>query len=207
MRKRRQLEHEATYHVCALINRQEMIFQAGVSMPEMGNVYLKPDSIKELFMTVIKDAGEKYKFSIKNFCIMGNHVHLLIKPHKNESLSSIMQWILGVFAKRYNRLYKLKGHVWYDRFKSRIIESFQQLVNTFLYISNNPIRARLVDSPLFYLYNGVYHILKNNYSFVEPPDDNLRPIFEKYLLNFNYSNVLAVDVSIGFYPEKPGRKK
>lgn len=178
-----------------------MIFQKGDYMPETEKNSEKPDAIKELFMQVLKDAGNKYKFSLKNFCIMGNHVHLLIKPLENESLSSIMQWILSVFALRYNRLFKLKGHVWYDRFKSRIIQSFQQLINTFVYISNNPIRAGLVNSPLAYQYNGMYHIFNKNYSFVEPPDEELLTIIQNYTANINYIKVMCVDRSIGFYPK------
>jgi putative transposase len=207
MRQPRHLEHNATYHVCALINRQEMIFQTGDFLPEMETKYIRTDSIKELFLNVLKDAGEKYKFSLKNFCIMGNHVHLLIKPLENESLSSIMQWILSVFAIRYNRLFKLKGHVWYDRFKSRIIQTFQQMINTFFYISNNPVRARLVKNPLSYLYNGICHILNNNYSLVDPPDSTLKHLIEDYIDNFNCNNVMQIDKAIGFYPGKPGRKK
>jgi len=32
-----------------------------------------------------------------------------------------MQWILGVFAQKYHRTFDLHGHVWYDRFRSKII--------------------------------------------------------------------------------------
>jgi len=137
---------------------------------------------------------------------MGNHVHLLIKPLENESLSSIMQWILSVFAIRYNRLFKLKGHVWYDRFKSRIIQSYQQMLNTFLYISNNPIRARLVDHPLSYFYSGIFHIVSSNFTIVDPPDDNIKRVIEHYITKFSYTDWIHIDKSIGFYPEKPGRK-
>lgn len=207
MRLPRHLQNDATYHVCAQINRQEMIFQTGDFMPEMGSLHLRPDAIKELFMKVMKEAREKYEFSIKNFCIMGNHIHLLIKPHKDESLSSIMQWILSVFARRFNIIFNLKGHVWYDRFKSRVIESIEQLINTFLYISNNPIRAGLVNTPLEYLYNGFYHIATNNYMLVDPPDQILESIIQNYLQNINFMSAITIDRSIGFYPNKPGRKK
>ncbi len=52
---------------------------------------------------------------------MGNHFHLIIRPQKNENLSRIMQWILSVFALKFNRLFTYSGHVWYDRFTSKII--------------------------------------------------------------------------------------
>jgi hypothetical protein len=66
-----------------------------------------------------------------------------------------MQWILSVFALQYNKLYSYKGHVWYDRFKSKVIKTLQQLINTFLYIANNPVRAGLTNHPLEFVYNGM----------------------------------------------------
>ena len=142
MRKPRRLSPNAIYHVCARANRQELI--------------LEDEQMKYMVLDVIKRAKKKYKFIFRNFCIMGNHIHLEIEPQGDVSLSKIMQWILSVFAIHYNRLYKYKGHVWYDRFKSKIIESFQQLVNTFLYIANNPVRAELVNHPLDFKYSGLH---------------------------------------------------
>ena len=66
MRKNRQLLEGAEYHVTARINRGENIFLA------------RED--RELFMSILKRAKKKFNFSLKNFCIMGNHIHLLIKP-------------------------------------------------------------------------------------------------------------------------------
>lgn len=86
---------------------------------------------------------------------MGNHIHLEITPQQEISISKIMQWILSVFAKNYNKLFAYKGHVWYDRFKSKVIETLQQLINTFLYIANNPVRAGLVEHPLSFVYSGI----------------------------------------------------
>ena len=101
MRKPRQLKKGAKYHVSAKINRDEHIFE--------------PDQIKYLFMEIVKRSKKKYKYSLENFVIMNNHIHFLIKPDENESLSKIMQWILSVFAIYYNKIHILKGHVWRSR--------------------------------------------------------------------------------------------
>ncbi len=141
MRKRREIIPEATFHICARANRQELI--------------LEDEQIKLLFLDVLKRAKKKYAFIFTNFCIMGNHIHLEITPKDEVSISKIMQWILSVFALQYNKLFGYKGHVWYDRFKSKIIKSLQQLINTFLYIANNPVRAELVSHPLEFIYSGI----------------------------------------------------
>ena len=87
MRKPRYLQIDADYHVTAKINR--------------GEFALEPQIIKEMFMFTVKRAKMKYSFKLKNYVLMDNHIHLLIRPGKNENLSRIMQWILGVFAKCY----------------------------------------------------------------------------------------------------------
>jgi REP element-mobilizing transposase RayT len=111
---------------------------------------------------------------------MGNHFHFILKPEKNESLSEIMKWILSVFALKFNRTFGLIGHVFYDRFKSKIIHSFQQFLTTFIYIANNPVRAKIVESPTEYEYNGITYIKKGKLDLLErPPDHVLRRVLTR----------------------------
>jgi putative transposase len=133
----------ATYHITAKADHGNMKFDS------------KTD--KELMLAVFRDAKTKYLFEVLNFCIMNNHIHLLIKPAKDVSLSRIMQWILSVFAMRWNRLHGTNGHVWGQRFFSRIIENFRDWLRTFLYIDENPVQAHLVEQPWQWQYGGVWH--------------------------------------------------
>ena len=166
MRKRRELKEGASYHVYALINRKEYLLQAVL--------------IKQMFMFILKRAKRKYKFQIRNYCIMSNHVHFILKPLKGESLSAIMQWILGVFAQKYNRKFDLHGHVWYDRFKSKIIVDFRQYLHTFVYISNNPVKAGLIGSPGNYEFSGIHDLQKGIYDLMErPPNRVLRVLWSE----------------------------
>jgi putative transposase len=153
-RKLRILRNDATYHVTARINRYENAFDL--------------DEFKELFLEVVKESKEKHDFILRNFAIMPNHIHFLIKPGKRGYLPVIMQWILSVFAIRYNKKYKIHGHVWYDRYFSKIIETVDQLVTTFNYISNNPVAAKLAKSSSKYVYTGLYHLIHKIYSIVTP---------------------------------------
>ena len=159
MRKARKIVEGATYHVTARANRKEFI--------------LNSSTMKFLFLSVVGRAKSKYKFTLKNFCIMGNHVHLLIRPDEDESLSVIMQWILATFAINYNKLLRIQGHVWYDRFHSTVIESLKQFLITFGYILNNPVQANLVNDPKDYRYCGLWYLRRRYYQMLEPPDDTL----------------------------------
>lgn len=111
-------------------------------------------AMKEIFIGVLKRAKLKYRFQLKDFTIMGNHVHFIVKPEDEECLSRIMQWILGVFAMTYNRIMGLTGHVWGERFKSRIITDFADFLRTLGYIDANPVRIGLVATPEDWPYGG-----------------------------------------------------
>jgi REP element-mobilizing transposase RayT len=157
VRRTRTLKDGAWYHIIARINRGECIFNN--------------EEIKLLFLKIVVRAKNNkkhpYRFEIANFCIMGNHIHFLLKPAHGESLSKIMQWILSVFAIHYNKRANIKGHVWYDRFKSIIINSLQQFISTFEYITNNPIKAGLCSSASEYKYCGQYFISIKDFSLIE----------------------------------------
>jgi putative transposase len=152
MRKPRRLKKGASYHVIGRINRDESIF--------------KSDLIKNLFLSVIRDAKKKYNFSLKNFCILEDCIHFIIEPLKEENLSKIMQWILSVFAIRYNRKFKIRGHVWYDRFISKVIDNIKQLVEVSEYINRIPIVSNLAKKPGEYQFCGLFHIFRNSFDII-----------------------------------------
>ena len=113
---------------------------------------------KELFLSVVKRAKQKYRFRIENFCVMGNHIHLIILPGKGECLSAIMQWIMSVFAMAYNRIHGYtSGHVWGGRFFSRIIVGLRELLAVFQYVDDNPVRANQVDDRRAWRFGGLWH--------------------------------------------------
>jgi len=143
MRKARELKDGALYHVTARANRKEMI--------------LDNRGMKDLFLEVLERAKGKFRFRIENFCVMGNHIHLMIRPGARESLSRIMQWILSVFAMAYNRMHGYTGHVWGCRFFSRIMAIFQQFVKVFEYIDQNPVEAKQVEDAKDWSYGGLWH--------------------------------------------------
>jgi putative transposase len=93
---------------------------------------------KELFQSVVKRAKAKYAFRIENFCIMGNHYHLVILPARGENLTAIMRWIMSVFAMAYNKIHGHTGHVWGGRCFSRIIRGLRELAQVFEFLDANP---------------------------------------------------------------------
>ena len=128
----RDLREGATYHVSSRANRGEKIFE--------------DEKDKDDFMEVLERARKKYNFHIVEMCIMTTHIHFIIKPAPGSSLSRIMQFILSVSARIWNKRRETTGHVWRARFFSRVIEGLEDLKNVTLYIQNNPIEAGILHS-------------------------------------------------------------
>lgn len=167
MRKPRQLVDDGRYHVIARTNRAEYT--------------LKSDAVKQLFVLVLEQAKTKYRFRLETFCIMDNHVHLLLVIPSGESLSGLMQWILSVFAMRFNRMHELKGHVWYDRFKSTIVATRDYYMTLVDYILTNPVKAGMVKRIIDYPWTALHWWRKPRQGLVEPPDREVRQRYRKLL--------------------------
>ena len=116
MRKNREKIKGARYKVVATINEAKEIFK-------------KPEVIKVLKKTLNQALG-KFNLVLERFSLFKNGIELIIQPLNGEDLSRIMQWFLGVFALRYNKTLGRKGHVWYDRFKSWILDKVDKVVKT-----------------------------------------------------------------------------
>jgi len=83
-----------------------------------------------------KEAG----ISILAYCLMENHVHLLI--HDQDGNISVFMKKMGVsYAQYFNRKYERTGHLFQDRFKSEVIKNEVYLLSVYRYILNNPVKA------------------------------------------------------------------
>jgi len=113
--------------------------------------------VRDLFLVFLSRAKKRYRFQVANFCVMGNHIHLQLRPARGESLSVIMRWILGYFARAYNKKRGVSGHFWGERFHSRALESLHQFAIAFGYIDENPVKAGLVAQACDWRHGGARH--------------------------------------------------
>jgi len=86
---------------------------------------------------------KKFKFKLYCFCLMPNHVHLVIELNNPSLLNRIMRGLNLSYTRYFNFKYKKVGHLWQDRFKSKIIEKDAYLLECINYVESNPIRASL----------------------------------------------------------------
>jgi len=128
-RKAREKGASGIYHIIMRgINRQN-IFED------------EEDYVK--FIQTIQRYKEKSGYIIYAYCLMGNHVHLLLKTAR-EPLEQIMRRICGSYVYWYNCKYQRVGNLFQDRFKSEPVEDDTYFLIVQRYIHQNPIKAGLV---------------------------------------------------------------
>jgi putative transposase len=136
--------------------------------------------MKGLFLSVLVRAKKKYKFRIENFTVMGNHYHLVLQPAPGESLSRIMQWIMSVFAMAYNAKCGLTGHVWGQRFYSKIIDSYREFIRIFSYVDGNPVAAQIIENPRDWPFGGLWHTRTGCRDLIGPVEPHIGLAFEAH---------------------------
>ena len=81
------------------------------------------------------------------WCLMPNHVHLLLVPNDEEGLRSALSKVHRIYAGIIHAREKKTGHFWQGRFGSVALDE-EHLLNAFCYVALNPVRARLVANAL-----------------------------------------------------------
>ena len=79
------------------------------------------------------------------YCLMGNHVHLLLRQG-SEDISRMMKRVAIRFASFYKRKYQYSGHIFQDRFRSEPVEDDRYFLAVYRYIVLNPVKAGLAET-------------------------------------------------------------
>ena len=112
-------------------------------------IFAEPEDYRH-YLNTIQRYKKKYRFQLFAYCLMTNHVHLLIKTSESGSISRIMQSITVAHTRRYNFKYRRCGHVWQGRFHSPIVSEDGHMLTVMQYIEQNPLRARMVRDVVDY---------------------------------------------------------
>lgn len=121
---------------CARVKSSDSIYH--IMCRSISDVKLfRKDSDKDKYLFLISKYQTKHEFKVYAYCIMDTHVHLIIDSN-GADISKIMHGINQCYSQYFNLKYKRHGHVFQDRFKSKIIMDDNYLITASAYIHNNP---------------------------------------------------------------------
>jgi len=130
---------QAVHHVTLRCNNREFLFS---------------ERSFRLYLQILQEARAKFPLSLYNYCLMTNHVHLLFKVGREDTLSKAMHWISSSFVRRFNKASGRNGHLWEGRFRSTIVEQEVYFLRCMAYVDLNPVRAGMVPTPQDYVWSG-----------------------------------------------------
>ena len=118
-----------------------------------GSCVLKNDNVAKIVHDAIFFYHGK-KYNVISWCIMPNHVHVLIEVMKNISLSSILHSWRSFSSNEINKLLNRSGRLWMPEYFDRFIRDNDHFNNVVDYIHNNPVKAGLVKEATEYKWSS-----------------------------------------------------
>ncbi|BDR66787.1 hypothetical protein K144316041_09840 [Clostridium tetani] len=167
-RIRRQKSENAIYHIMIRSITEVPLF--------------KKHEDKIRYLNKMREYQKIYKFKVYAYCLMNNHGHFIIDSN-GADISKIMHGLNFSYAVTFNLIHKRKGHLFQDRFKSKIVDTQRYLIMLSAYIHNNPLDIRGYEKcPEKYKYSSL-----KVYLGIEKDDTGL--LDEGFIIQFFSNNV------------------
>lgn len=144
-RKKRQESPTGTYHW----------IQRGVHRKKI--FHHKPDFLK--YLELVDFHRKQFRIDIFNYCLMDNHIHILLKADCLKDLGLFSHFISRRYAYYYCKKYKWIGKVFQGRYTSIPIDRDEYLLECARYIERNPVKAKLVEEVIEYPYSSYNYYL------------------------------------------------
>lgn len=120
-------------------------------------------------LALLKEISGKHALTILSFCLMPNHMHLLLKT-KEKNLDQAMRDLFSRYAAWFNRKYERKGHLFGGPYRQAVCIDDVYLLAISFYIHLNPVSAKLEKNPLQYRWSSARLFCNTNapVSFIKP---------------------------------------
>lgn len=185
-RRPREISSTGIYHIMLRgINRQHIF---------------EDDEDLHKFLEVLEVYKSICEYRLYGYCLMGNHVHLLMHEH-NEPISSAMKRLGSSYVHWFNKKYDRVGHLFQGRFRSETVENDAYFMTVLRYIHQNPLKAGLVRSieqyewSSYQEYIGVKHLVDIDFalSLFSSEVEAAKRLFQAYSEENNDDRCLEVE--------------
>lgn len=110
----------------------------------------------QFYLELLRRNTRRYDVSLHAWVLMTNHIHLLLTPEEEDSISRVMRVVGSQYAQYLNKSYKRTGTIWEGRHKASPVHAQDYLLKCYRYIELNPVNAGLVKQPEEYYWSS-YH--------------------------------------------------
>jgi putative transposase len=106
-------------------------------------------SDRDVYLGLLRQYAGFYSVDVLGYCLMTNHVHLVLLPHRSESLAKLLREVQMRYSQYRHAVERGSGHLWQGRYYSCPVEP-AQLGRVMRYVELNPVRANLVEQAAHY---------------------------------------------------------
>jgi putative transposase len=107
-----------------------------------------------VYLSTLRELLPKTGCALHAYCLMTNHVHLLLTPSTATACALLMRNLGQRYVQYFNRRYERSGTLWEGRFRSCLVDSARYVLACYRYVERNPVRARMVDSASAYRWSS-----------------------------------------------------
>jgi len=125
------------------------------------------DADRGVYLDLLRQNMELHGVGLMGYCLMSNHVHLIVTPHNVEGLALALRHAHGRYAIYWNAVHQSSGHAWQGRYYSCPLDR-QHLWEALRYTELNPVRARLATGAEAWMWSSA-----SVHSGTEPPNEFL----------------------------------
>jgi putative transposase len=122
---------------------------------------------RRMYLGILVSQCRRYGLALHGYCLMSNHVHLVVTPDQVQSLARAVGRAHWIYAQKLNRRLSRSGHLWQGRFYSCPMDDAYFLV-ALAYVELNPVRAGICADPADYEWSSARaHLGTGNAGIIE----------------------------------------
>jgi putative transposase len=111
------------------------------------------DGLRRVYLDLLTEHANKNSLRVVAYCLMTNHVHLVVVPESERSLANTFRHAHARFSQYWNTAFHRTGHMWQNRFYSCPVEAAAEW-RVIRYVEQNPVRAGIVETAAAYAWSS-----------------------------------------------------
>jgi putative transposase len=137
-------------------------------------VVFAANSDYERYLATLAEFKEVFRVKVYAWCLMTNHVHLLVEPSTATGLGMLMKRVSARQTRYRNHIERRSGTLWQGRYKSSLVQTDAYLLACCRYIEVNPVRAGMVAAAQDYPWSSC----RARLGYAKPSILDLDPCYE-----------------------------